>query len=173
MSEEEIALQFPDLLRYNKKEKMLFVVISMFDNSWKEFFMYKKILVPHDGSTYSEKAIVMASDLAKLINADIKIVQVLPEPFPAASVPLVGDIVTPDTTPEIDKAKTIIDKDVKVTYCILRGNPADVILQAAIDDGSDLIIMGSRGVSGFSGLLLGSVSNKVAQLSKVPVLLAK
>lgn len=136
--------------------------------------MFKTILVPHDGSKYSENAVKMAADLAKEEkDSKVIILQVLPAPFPAAGVPLAGDIVTPDSTAELDKARKIVGNVKNAEFHILRGNPADVILQAVIDLGADLVVMGSRGMTGFSGLLLGSVSNKVAQLSKAPVLLAK
>lgn len=135
--------------------------------------MFKNILVPHDGSDYSQRAIGMAVGIAKLTGAAISILQVLPAPFPASSIPLAGDTGAPDTTPEIEAAKKLIGNDIKVSYRIRRGDPANVVLQTVIDDGNDLVVMGSRGITGFSGLLLGSVSSKVVQLSKAPVLLAK
>lgn len=58
-------------------------------------------------------------------------------------------------------------------YHITVGDPADMIVRFAIEKGYDLIVMGPRGKGGMKGLLLGSVTNKVMQLSSIPVLLIK
>ena len=56
-------------------------------------------------------------------------------------------------------------KDVKV----VRGNPADVIIQQADEEKADLIVMGSQGPDPEEAHVLGSTVNKVLQRSKVPV----
>ena len=53
-----------------------------------------------------------------------------------------------------------------ITTQILDGAPADMIIAAAENENADLIVMGSRGLGNFAGLLLGSVSHKVSHLSK-------
>ena len=50
----------------------------------------------------------------------------------------------------------------KVTSMITEGDPADVILNTAAKCKADMIILGSRGLSDFKGLLFGSVSHKVS-----------
>ncbi|MBT4581371.1 MAG: universal stress protein, partial [Gammaproteobacteria bacterium] len=50
----------------------------------------------------------------------------------------------------------------KVTSMITEGDPADVILNTAVNCKADMIILGSRGLSDFKGLLFGSVSHKVS-----------
>ena len=58
------------------------------------------------------------------------------------------------------------DKGVaKVTQTVEEGNPAKIILSVAESAGVDMIVMGSRGLSDLKGILLGSVSQKVGQLS--------
>ena len=58
------------------------------------------------------------------------------------------------------------DKGVeKVTQTVEEGNPAKIILGLAESSGADMIVMGSRGLSDLKGILLGSVSQKVGQLS--------
>lgn len=54
---------------------------------------------------------------------------------------------------------------------LLKGDPAHEILKYAKDTEQQLIIIGSRGLSGIKEMMLGSVSHKVSQLSKCPVLL--
>ncbi|MFJ2043582.1 Nucleotide-binding universal stress protein, UspA family [Paenibacillus sp. ov031] len=53
----------------------------------------------------------------------------------------------------------------------LKGDPAHEILKYAKDTEQQLIIIGSRGLSGIKEMMLGSVSHKVSQLSKCPVLI--
>ncbi|UPK41311.1 universal stress protein [Paenibacillus pabuli] len=53
----------------------------------------------------------------------------------------------------------------------LKGNPAHEILKYARDTKQQLIIIGSRGLSGIKEIMLGSVSHKVSQLSSCPVLI--
>ena len=58
------------------------------------------------------------------------------------------------------------DKGVaKVKQTVEEGNPAKIILSVAESAGVDMIVMGSRGLSDLKGILLGSVSQKVGQLS--------
>lgn len=58
-------------------------------------------------------------------------------------------------------------------YHIIVGDPAEMIVRFATEKQYDQIIMGPRGKGGIQGLLLGSVTNKVMQLSNIPVLLLK
>lgn len=58
-------------------------------------------------------------------------------------------------------------------YHITVGDPAEMIVRFAAEKGYDLIVMGPRGKGGVKGLLLGSVTSKVMQLSSIPVLLIK
>ncbi|GAA1388018.1 universal stress protein [Catellatospora chokoriensis] len=65
----------------------------------------------------------------------------------------------------------VSDRAVAVTTEILTGDPAVVLLAAARD--ADLIVLGKRGVGGFAGLLLGSVTAQVASHTETPVLVAR
>lgn len=61
-----------------------------------------------------------------------------------------------------------------VTEALLRngqGNAADVLLRAA--GNADLLVVGSRGLGGFTGLLLGSVSSQVLHHAPCPVLVVR
>jgi len=62
-----------------------------------------------------------------------------------------------------------------VPYEILTevGHPAEVIVRIAEDDGYDLIVLGSRGMTAFKSFLLGSVSDKVSHHAHCPVLIVK
>jgi nucleotide-binding universal stress UspA family protein len=54
-----------------------------------------------------------------------------------------------------------------------RGNPVDVIIEAAEAKECDLIVMGSHGHGGLAGILMGSTAKKVTQQSKIPVLIVR
>jgi nucleotide-binding universal stress UspA family protein len=69
---------------------------------------------------------------------------------------------------EIAKARGLTAKTM-----LVKGRPAEAILDAARTEGADLIVVGSRGLGGVKGLFLGSVSNAVVQNSKVPVMVVK
>lgn len=58
-------------------------------------------------------------------------------------------------------------------YHITVGDPAEMIVRFAVEKHYDQIVMGPRGKGSIKGLLLGSVTNKVMQLSNIPVLLVK
>jgi len=65
-------------------------------------------------------------------------------------------------------------KDVKVLSSLSeRGDPAERILECAAREGVDLIVMGTRGLSDLKGLLMGSVSHKVCQLSSCTCITVK
>ena len=62
----------------------------------------------------------------------------------------------------------------KVKYTPLAGSdPADTIIEAAEEQGADTIVIGNRGLGTLSALILGSVSEKLIQSSRVPVLVVK
>ena len=63
--------------------------------------------------------------------------------------------------------------NLNVTTEILEGPAAEAILRVADTYTCDLIVLGSRGLGTFEGLLLGSVSNTVLQHAKIPVLIVK
>ena len=56
---------------------------------------------------------------------------------------------------------------------ITSGEPVDKIIELAASHASDLIVMGARGLGAMKGLLLGSISMKIAQLSSIPVTIVK
>ncbi|MCB0996801.1 MAG: universal stress protein [Acidimicrobiales bacterium] len=63
------------------------------------------------------------------------------------------------------------DPGVEVRRLLLRGRAADTLISAA--DGADMLVVGSRGRGGFRGLLLGSVSQQIAQHGSCPVVIVR
>lgn len=74
----------------------------------------------------------------------------------------------------LQKARDLLDQaGVIYQYHITVGDPAEMIVRFTAEKHYDQIVMGPRGKGNIQGLLLGSVTNKVMQLSNIPVLLVK
>jgi nucleotide-binding universal stress UspA family protein len=61
--------------------------------------------------------------------------------------------------------------DVQVTRTVVQAQPARQLVQQS--DGTQLVVVGSRGRGGFTGMLVGSVGETVAQMARVPVIVAR
>lgn len=123
---------------------------------------FSKILVPVDGSVGGCKAVDQAIALAKKCGADLDFVYVAS----GINKDIPGEIV-------FERIKEKIPADLKVAKHVEGGNVPRAILKTAEACGSDLIIMGSRGLGLFKSALLGSVSQKVVEESPVPVMVIK
>lgn len=144
--------------------------------------MFKKILIPVDGSVSSFDALDIGIDLANSLNADIVITTVLTA-YSVQGWSVDPDIRTSDDNMTEDKkmAAHILEMATikaqkatgKVEAYSKFGYPPDTIVETAKETGCECIVIGSRGLSGFKHALLGSVSEKVAQLSAIPVLIVK
>lgn len=144
--------------------------------------MFKKILIPVDGSVSSFDALDTGIDLANNLKADIVIITVT-QTTSVQGWSVDPDIKTSsDTVNEekkmaahiLDMAKIKAEKATgKVEAYNKLGYPCDTIVQTAKATGCDCIVIGSRGLSGIKHMLLGSVSEKVAQMSDIPVLIVK
>jgi nucleotide-binding universal stress UspA family protein len=134
--------------------------------------MLQKILVAVDGSEYSKKALEFACELAEKFDGTLHIVHV-PQGFAADRVMVLGgaSIMIHAGHEQIEKAgRTLIDTASeiaerrlpgKVTTELRGGDPAAEIVASAKESESDCVVIGSRGLGDFGGLLLGSVSHKV------------
>ena len=60
-----------------------------------------------------------------------------------------------------------------ITQSIVQGRPANQIVEAVKEGNFDLIVMGSRGIGGIKGVLLGSVADRVADHAECPVMIVK
>ena len=137
--------------------------------------MYKKILVPTDGSEFAKKAQKHALFLSKVSGAEIIAVSVTENNF-VNGLPLDDEIYqlnqilnerSEENLKEFDKLN---EDDLKITHVIREGSPARVILEVAKEGDVDLIVMGSSGKSGFDRFIMGSVADKVVNSAKCAVL---
>ena len=130
--------------------------------------MTKKILVPVDGSDQARKAIDFAANLAKQNDATIHLLHVYKLPMIPEGM---GEYVISDRI-ELqalgDQIISVAEDEVRkiggqhIEATVMEGDPAERIIAYAKDHDVDMIVMGSRGLGSFKGLLLGSVSNKVS-----------
>ena len=141
--------------------------------------MIKKVLVAVDGSGNSLKAVDYAIDIALKYGCEMYLLHVvdkleIPDEIKKyASVEKITDppeyLVFAEIGNRILKKveETAKGKGVqKVHPIILEGDPVDKITTFARDNDIDWIFMGSRGLGGVKGLLMGSVSNKVCHLTE-------
>lgn len=150
--------------------------------------MFRKILVPTDGSPLSEKAIKAAVDFAAEINATLVAISVA-EPYPFVPPVASGGMLDPNYYNEDfqntqneylytlarEHAQRVVDvaKEAGV-LCEIRTSmsmhPYEEIVKATDDFGCDLVFMASHGRKGLNKLFLGSETQKVIAHSKVPVM---
>jgi nucleotide-binding universal stress UspA family protein len=142
--------------------------------------MFKRIVVAYDGSDHAIKALNTAIELAKAFNSKLDVVEVVDTaallgmgfaPIPSDVIAQIYNKAQNDVEQAKKKAQDAGVKD--VTSQVLEGDPATSIIEYASKNGADLIVIGSRGLSTFKRLILGSVSSKVVQESRVPVLVVK
>ena len=128
--------------------------------------LIKKILVPVDGSESSSKALQFAIKLAKGAHASLTILEVVEEfgPLPGyyEAAPAGKERLGWISEQRFEKLEPILEKtDVKWDRAVKEGYPADTICAFAEKGKYDLIVIGSRGLTGFSRFLVGSVSDRV------------
>ena len=137
--------------------------------------MYKKILVPTDGSEFAKKAQKHALFLAKVSGAEIIAVSVTENNF-VNGLPLddevyqLNQILNERSEENLKEFDDLNEYDLKITHVIREGSPARVILEVAQEEDIDLIVMGSSGKSGFDRFIMGSVADKVVNSAKCAVL---
>lgn len=136
--------------------------------------MYKRILVPTDGSKQAGRALEHAIALAK-DGARLSVLHVDPSvALNEVSMIDVSRVLEAETHEIMDAAiAKLKEADVDFEALIGSGYPATVISKIANEREFDLIVMGSRGVGLMSEILLGSVSHSVAQHARCPVLIVK
>ena len=148
--------------------------------------MFKHILVPTDGSRFSDRAIRDAAEIAGKVGAKLTGIHVVP-PYSMAIagweiVPAVVLTRAEYRSATAKAAKAVFEKIEKTaraaglacaTLCITEENPWKAIVQVARSHRCDLIVMASHGRRGLSGLILGSETTKVLTHSRVPVLVVR
>lgn len=134
-----------------------------------------RIVVGIDGSKGSEGALRFALAEARLRGAGLRVVCAWATPSAAyaglAYVPTfdLREVEEQAAAEKLQQARAVLGDDPGVTVELIavEGHPADALLSQA--QGADLLVVGSRGLGGFSSLLLGSISQQVAHHAPCPV----
>jgi nucleotide-binding universal stress UspA family protein len=158
--------------------------------------VYKKILVPHDGSSVSDRALESAVSIAKATGAQVMLFNVIQEVIiPAGATDLgyskrTGEKLTVTTlTKELYQemrkdAAAMLDQrrqeclkeaeNLAIESRIVIGYPPDKITEFIREQGIDLVVMGTRGLQGIAKIAtIGSVTRKVSEASSSPVILVQ
>ncbi|MBO7173420.1 MAG: universal stress protein [Burkholderiaceae bacterium] len=141
--------------------------------------MYKKILVPIDGSELSYMAVAGAASFAKPLGAEVVVMTVI-EPYSYTnlseyrpeSIDQYDSRVKDQARERLEKARTYFDRmGVPTVECSKKSfSPSEAIIDLCDELGCDLIFMASHGRKGLAAVLLGSETQKVLTHSKVPVM---
>ena len=139
--------------------------------------MFKRILVPLDGSLVAESVLPYVKMEAKVHNATVILFRVM-APFRSSLMmtPALLEQAKAQVQPIIEEylqnaANTLDEEGIKVETVIQEGVPAERIIEYAESTGIDLIIIGSRGESSLSRWRFGGVSNKVVRTkTSMPVM---
>jgi len=146
----------------------------------------KKIIVAVDFSEFTEGLIGYAGEMANYLGAKVFLVHIIQS---AQLVEILGDV--PSAVPSLaepgllnqikQSAQSRLERyqerlkelGIECEVYVLAGAPYFEIVEFAEKQEADLIIIGSAGKSGFKHLLLGSVAEKVARKSSMPMLIYK
>ena len=145
------------------------------------------LLVPVDFTSFSEDALVFASELAKCMSAQLIVLHVIHDPaespgFYARNVKKKKYLQSMEEAAEemmqefLDKMRQAFPDNEpikKATPLLMVGTPVTRIVEVAEKKQATMIILGSQGRTGLSSLLLGSKAANVVQLSTVPVTVVK
>jgi len=150
---------------------------------------FKKIMVPIDGSKYSRKALTHAIEIAKKFKSKLYLITAVDtSDFPPGM--LLGllkkdEILEKSIGEFIIAAKSVARKElladvaickskdvIDTTYDVVAGRPVEAILKYERGLHPDLIVIGSQGLHGVGQIkALGSVSRKVSERAKCPVMI--
>jgi len=137
------------------------------------------IVVGVDGSKASVRALRFAVDEARVHGSDVRAVNAWhvpslaygagmgPVPIDLAAYPQVAQARLEDSLREIEAA----DSGVTITPVVREGRAAHILCEEA--ENADLLVVGARGLGGFRGLLLGSVSQECAHHAGCPVVIVR
>ncbi|RKX98665.1 MAG: universal stress protein [Spirochaetes bacterium] len=144
--------------------------------------MYKKVLIPLDGSELAEKAFEHLRSVVKVNEIEkVVLVRVVEAILPDIKSNIGAEHLHQAEEKREKEAERYLKKIAKElaaenipaeTRLVIDGEPAEKILEVAEEEDVDLIIMCSHGRSGFKRWLFGSVASKVLHHSPVPMLIA-
>ena len=142
----------------------------------------KRILVLVDGSDNSKRALEYAAYMAQVSKASVDLLHVVNLGAEIDSLtPVTSGYVPDQVAKDLEEAGAMILKEASIGFAVGTrvkahleiGVPTDVALEFCEENKIDLIVMGSRGLGFFKGLVLGSVSSYLVEHATCPVLVIK
>ena len=156
--------------------------------------MFKRILVPLDGSRFASRALKYAQELARPLQAEIIVLQVVKPAIPVtgssgveagmqgpASARIAVEIAMNEDKRNVSaarrylsrKARELKAQDIQASHRVIVGDPAETIMAYAKKAKADLIIMTTHGKTGIVRAVMGSVADEVVRKSGKPVLVTR
>jgi len=144
--------------------------------------VFRSIVVGIDGSDTATEAVRQATSLASSVGARIELVSAYE---PVSDARLRESVVVPRDLHWIINPREDVEATLEAAACEVRdagvqvevfarqGDPADAILDVAEERGSDLIVIGNKGMTGAKRFLLGSVPNKISHHAPCSVLIIR
>lgn len=139
--------------------------------------MFERIVVAIDGSPFSVAALAAVGGLAAKLGAEVEVLHIHEHDAIPSKAGAGPDLETPDDAKAVVAAavEQLSARGVNAHGKVLEASTRDVarkIIEFTNENGADLIVVGRRGLSSLTGMLLGSVSNKLIHAATVPVMVA-
>jgi len=145
---------------------------------------FSRIVVAFDGSPDSIKAVKTACSMAKEYGADLKVIHVYsaplftyatPAPTPQVDARLLEESARQAASKVLEEAKRLTkESGMEARSELLEaGSVVQAIVEYAANEKCDLIVVGTRGMTGFRKLILGSVSSGIVSHAHCPVLVVR
>lgn len=152
--------------------------------------MFKRILVPLDGSRFSGRAIPYAVEISRQFDGEIILLQVI-KPTPLVMPGAGADSMLNPTTSQLivesakekdsnnlaqanqylrKRSRRMIKQGIKSSYQVLLGEPAKSVIRFCKKESIDLVVMTTRGKSGLKRAFMGSVADEIIREPGIPVL---
>jgi nucleotide-binding universal stress UspA family protein len=149
--------------------------------------VFSRILVAYDGSEASKRALDTAAKMAAMFKGELVILAVVPRvtmPIIATTELNTMELETQDYQEKLKEAYSLAldeaEKEMKEHYphinteaILAEGRPSERIIETSEIKNASLIVIGSRGIGGISGWILGSTSRKVVDHCTKPILIVK
>ena len=147
--------------------------------------MYKRLLVAVDGSEQSYKALDHAVTIAEKFDSELVLLTVIPtiitpffpdegfDPTVYTKYEKRMNELCNNALKDADEIVRTKHPNLNIRTILREGRPSATIVDVAEKEGCDMIVMGSRGVGGITGWVLGSTSHRVVAFCKRPVMIIK
>ncbi|EOR21655.1 universal stress protein [Niallia circulans] len=139
--------------------------------------MYRNILLATDGSVHSKRAALNAIYIANCCSESKVEIVMVSDPSKAKTETLhnwnSSEFVDKNRGKISEVEKLVKESGLNYEVVILKGEPGQVLVDYINNKGTDLAIMGSRGLNVLQEFVLGSVSHKVTKRANCPVLIVK